>query len=81
MIIIHIIQYIGNKIKASSSHIRNLQILYVYYLNIMALLFSLATIYLFIFRANDKYKLCALSCALYSLSYIDFNVFTTNLFK
>jgi hypothetical protein len=81
MLIIRIIQFIGEKLKLSPTRIRDLQIIYIYYLNIISLIFSLITTYIFVFTKNDKYKFFALSSATYLLFYIDFSVFTTNLFQ
>ena len=81
MIIINLIEYIGKILNINSSKVRNFKIIYVYYLNTFSLFFSIATIVIFLRRPNNKLKFISVSCAIYLLSYINYKVFTKNLFK
>ena len=81
MLVINIIQYIGTKFNIPKKYIRILKILYIYYVNTMALIFSLVTLYLSRFKPNDKFKFFVTSSMLYLLLFIDYSVFTKNLFK
>ena len=81
MIAINIIQFIGIKLHIPKKYIRILKILYIYYVNTMALIFSLVSLYLSRFKPNDKFKFFVTSSMLYLLLFIDYSVFTKNLFK